>query len=80
MPTTEYRELVCIVIRAKKEDTCVIIWLIEVIGLDTGYPHDGHADKDSYPHDGRADKDSYPHDGPADRILIRTTGITNTLC
>ena len=23
--------------------------------LDTGYPHDGRADKDSYPHDGRAD-------------------------
>ena len=30
--------------------------------IDTGYPHDGRADKDSYPHDGRADKDSYPHD------------------
>ena len=29
---------------------------------DTGYTHDGRADKDSYPHDGRADKDSYPHD------------------
>ena len=29
---------------------------------DTGYLHDGGADKDSYPHDGRADKDSYPHD------------------
>ena len=29
---------------------------------DTGYPHDGRADKDSYPHDGCADKDSYPHD------------------
>ena len=29
---------------------------------DTGYPHDGRADKDSYPHGGRADKDSYPHD------------------
>ena len=34
---------------------------------DTGYPHDGRADKDSYPHDGRADKDSYPHDGGADK-------------
>ena len=32
---------------------------------DTGYPHDGRADKDSYPHDGRADRDSYPHDGRA---------------
>ena len=29
---------------------------------DTGYPHDGRADKDSYPHDGRADKNPYPHD------------------
>ena len=34
---------------------------------DTGYPHDGRADKDSYPHDGRANKDSYPHDGRADK-------------
>ena len=34
---------------------------------DTGYSHDGRADKDSYPHDGRADKDSYPHDGRADK-------------
>ena len=34
---------------------------------DTGYPHDGRADKDSYPHDRRADKDSYPHDGRADK-------------
>ena len=39
---------------------------IDVID-DTGYPHDGRADKDSYPHDGRADKDSYPHDGRADK-------------
>ena len=35
--------------------------------FDTGYPHDGRADKDSYPHDCRADKDSYPHDGRADK-------------
>ena len=34
---------------------------------DTGYLHDGPADKDSYPHDGRANKDSYPHDGRADK-------------
>ena len=34
---------------------------------DTGYPHDGRADKNSYPHDSRADKDSYPHDGRADK-------------
>ena len=35
--------------------------------IDTGYPHDCHADKNSNPHDGRADKDSYPHDGRADK-------------
>ena len=35
--------------------------------VDTGYPNDGRADKDSYPHDGRADKNSYPHDGLADK-------------
>ena len=34
---------------------------------DTGYPHDGRADKDSNPHDGRADKDSYLQDGRADK-------------
>ena len=38
-----------------------------VLNCDTGYPHDGRADKDSYPHDGHADKDSYPHDGRADK-------------
>ena len=37
---------------------------------DTGYPHDGHADKDSYPHDGRADKDSYPHDRHNKYIIL----------
>ena len=36
---------------------------------DTGYPHDGRADKYSYQHDGRADKDSYPHDSRADSYL-----------
>ena len=34
---------------------------------DTGYLHDGRADKDSYRHDGGADKDSYPHAGRADK-------------
>ena len=29
---------------------------------DSGYPHDGRADKNPYPHDRRVDKDSYPHD------------------
>ena len=44
-----------------RSDTCA------AVHFDTGYPHDGRADKDSYPHDGRADKDSYPHDGRADK-------------
>ena len=37
------------------------------IPADTGYPHDGRADKDSYLHGGRADKNSYPHDRRADK-------------
>ena len=41
------------------------------VSKDTGYPHDGRADKDSYPHDGRADKDSYPHDSRADKDSYR---------
>ena len=44
-----------------------------VVVEDTGYPQDGRADKDSYLHDGRADKTFV-----LIRILIRTTGITNT--
>ena len=51
---------------------------------DTGYPHDGRADKDSYPHDGRADKDSYPHDRRADKDTYphdrHKQYITNILC
>ena len=35
--------------------------------IDTGHPHDGHADKDSYLHDRCADKDSYPHNRHADK-------------
>ena len=37
------------------------------MNLDTGYPHEGRADKNSYSHDGPADKDSYPHDRRADK-------------
>ena len=37
---------------------------------DTGYPHDGRANKDSYPHDGRADKDSYPQDRDNQYIML----------
>ena len=42
----------------------LLIW--KGMPIDTGYLHDGRADKDSYPHEGRADKDFYPHDGRAD--------------
>ena len=37
------------------------------LNFDTGYPHDGRADKYSYPHEGCADKDSYPQEGRADK-------------
>ena len=37
---------------------------------DTGYPHDGRADKDSYPHDGRADKDPYRQDRHNQCIML----------
>ena len=38
-----------------------------VYWLDSGYPHDGRADKNPYPHDRRADKNPYPHDRRADK-------------
>ena len=38
---------------------------------DSGYPHDGRADKNPYPHDHRADKDSYPHDSNSHSIILR---------
>ena len=38
---------------------------------DSGYPHDGRADKNPYPHDRRADKDSYPHDSKNQCIILR---------
>ena len=38
-----------------------------MVNEDTGYPHNGRANKDSYPRDGCADKDSYRHDGGADK-------------
>ena len=38
--------------------------------VDSGYPHDGHADKNPYPHDRRADKDSYPHDSNNQCIIL----------
>ena len=54
----------------KKFVSCLLLIFQHIVSnvfFDTGYPHDGRADKDSYPHDGRADKDSYPHDGRADK-------------
>ena len=39
--------------------------------LDSGYPHDGRADKNPYPHDRRADKNSYPHDSNNQCIILR---------
>ena len=38
---------------------------------DSGYPHDGRANKNPYPHDLRADKDSYPHDSTNQCIILR---------
>ena len=39
--------------------------------VDSGYPHNGHADKNPYPHDRRADKDSYSHDSNNQCIILR---------
>ena len=39
--------------------------------LDSGYPHDGRADKNPDPHDCRTDKDSYPHDSNNQCIIRR---------
>ena len=41
------------------------------MSIDSGYPHDGRADKNPYPHDRRADKDSYPHDSKNQCIILR---------
>ena len=38
---------------------------------DSGYPHDGHADKNPYRHDRHADKDSYLHDSDNQCIILR---------
>ena len=38
---------------------------------DSGYPYDGHVDKNPYPHDRRADKDSYSHDSNNQCIILR---------
>ena len=51
-----------------------IYWLgceYDCLYIDSGYPHDGRADKNPYPHDCRADKDSYPHDSNNQCIILR---------
>ena len=47
--------------------------MLKSFGLvyDSGYPHDGRADKNPYPHDGHADKDSYQHDSKNQCIILR---------
>ena len=39
--------------------------------MESGYRHDGRADKNPYPYDRRADKDSYPHDSNNQSIILR---------
>ena len=51
------------------------LWINNLVSLihpiiDTGYPHDGHADKDSYSHDSRPNKDSYPHDRHNQYVML----------
>ena len=48
-----------------------IIFSVTSFRDDSGYPHDGRADKNPYPHDRRADKDSYPHDSNNQCIILR---------
>ena len=43
----------------------------QAFGCDSGYLHDGRADKNPYPHNRRADKDSYPHDSNNQCIILR---------
>ena len=38
---------------------------------DSGYPHDGRADKNPYPHDCCPDKGSYLHDSNNQCIILR---------
>ena len=39
--------------------------------FESGYLHDGRADKNPYPHDRRADKDSYLHDSNNQCMILR---------
>ena len=41
-----------------------------LFGFDSGYPHNGRADKNPYPHDCHADKNSYPHNSNNQCIIL----------
>ena len=45
--------------------------IVQFLNFDSGYPHDGRADKNPYPHDRRANKDSYPQDSNNQCIILR---------
>ena len=45
-------------------------WFTCLCPKESGYPHDGRADKNPYPHDRRDDKDSYPHDSNSQCIIL----------
>ena len=49
-------------VRSKISILCVERTSAQILGVDTGYPHDGRADNAAYRHDRRADKRRYPHD------------------
>ena len=53
------------------EFNCVECFYCPCVTSDSGYPHDGRADKNAYPHDRRADKDSYLHDSNNQSIILR---------
>ena len=40
-------------------------------GNNSGYLHNGRADKNTYSHDCRADMDSYPHDSNNQCVILR---------
>ena len=54
-------------------------WTQQIYLLISKYVLASLIDDSGYPHDGRADKNPYPHDRRADMILIRTTAIISAL-
>ena len=49
----------------------MIPWQAKSFKSDSGYSHDGCANKNPYPHDCCADKDSYLHDSNNQCIILR---------